>query len=60
MLGVVDDYAVGGWELQIFRRLAVGLFVFDAEVVRGAFDGCGLPGGFEIPHFGDSAGAGVS
>ena len=60
--GVVDDYAVGGGELQVFGRLAVGLLVFDAQVVGGWCDGrwrvCGLPGGFEVSHFGNGAGAG--
>jgi hypothetical protein len=60
--GVVDDYAVGGGELQVFGRLAVGFLVFDAEVVGWWGDGrwrvCGLPGGFEISDFGDGVSAG--
>jgi len=59
--GVANDYAVGGWELQVFGGLAIGLLVFDAEIVGGRFDDDvrlrGLPGGFEISHFWDGAGA---
>jgi hypothetical protein len=60
--GVVDDYAVGGRKLEVFGGLAIGFLVFDAEIVSRRGDGCRrvcrMPGGFEIPHFGDGAGAG--